>query len=190
MLKYRTAALASAAALCVAGATALAMDQGHVMNIDLPDGSIARIAYQGDVAPHVRIEPALKFVPVAFVDPSEPASFDAFDAIAADMSRQAEAMVRQMDLLQREAIASDGTVRPTVLANLPAGNVSYRYVSTSDGKSVCTQTWQITPQGDHQPPTIIATSYGNCGMHGTSQPVPGATATVRQPGATAASTTA
>ena len=175
MLKYRTAVLASAAALCVvAGATALAMDQSHVMKIDLPDGSIARIDYQGNVAPQVRVEPAVQFMPAAFVDPFEPVSFDAFGAIAADMTRQAETMVRQMDLLQREAMASDRTVRPTVLANLPAGQVSYRYVSTDDGKSVCTQTWQMTSQGDHRPPTITSASYGNCAMHDTSpQPSPG-----------------
>src|SRR3546814_11283388 len=69
----RTAVLAGAAAIATAGTAIAAANHNRVMTIDLPAGSLARIAYQGDVAPTVTLEPARGFAPVRFVDPPTPA---------------------------------------------------------------------------------------------------------------------
>src|SRR3546814_3624443 len=66
----RTAVLAGAAAIATAGTAIAAANHNRVMTIDLPDGSLARIEYQGDVAPKVTVEPAMRFAPVRFADPA------------------------------------------------------------------------------------------------------------------------
>jgi hypothetical protein len=62
MRKIHTAVVASIAALAVVGTAVAASHDNHVMKLDLPDGSIARIEYKGDVAPKVIVAPALSFV--------------------------------------------------------------------------------------------------------------------------------
>ena len=51
MRKLRNILLAGTGALLVAGAAIAA--EKHVMNVALPDGSVAQIHYEGDVVPRV-----------------------------------------------------------------------------------------------------------------------------------------
>ena len=172
MRKIRAAVLAGAAALCVAGTAVAASNQNHVMTVDLPDGSVARIEYQGDVAPKVKIDPSMRFAPVRFADPFDAAPFAMFDRIFADMDRQAAAMMRQPQTLA--PVDSDGDGKPDLAAfgTLPAGTVSYRFVSTSDGNRFCSRSWQWTSQGSGQQPKLVTASAGDCD---TANPAKGAT---------------
>ncbi len=176
MRKIRNAAFGGVAALCVAGVAVAANYHSRVMNVALPDGSVARIEYQGDVAPNVKIEAPVRFVPVGVANVFEASPFDAFDRIAADLNRQTEAMIEQANILQREAFAPDGKLNLTAFGNLPAGTIDYSSIMTSDGKSTCTRNWQVTSQGANAQPKVVSTSSGDCAA--LSKAVP-ATATER-----------
>src|SRR5438094_7658445 len=134
MRKIRTAVLASVAALTAVGTAMAANHINHVMRVDLPDGSVARIEYQGDVAPQVRVDPAIRFAPVRIADPFGPDAFAMFDRIMADMDRQTEAMMRQVRALEIGQPATGGLDLAS-FGDLPAGSISYSFVSTSNGKS-------------------------------------------------------
>jgi len=169
MRKLRTAVLAGIATLGVAGTAMAASNGTHVMAVGLPDGSVARIEYQGAVAPKVRIEPsapAMRIVPVRLADPFDAAPFAMIDRILADMDRQAAAMTAAA----LQPIPADKADRPDLAAfgNLPAGTVSYRFVSTSDGNRVCSRSWQVTSQGPQEPPKLISASSGDCANDGNS----------------------
>lgn len=160
MRKIRTAVLAGAAALCVAGTAVAASNQNHVMTVDLPDGSVARIEYQGDVAPKVKIDPSMRFAPARFADSFDAAPFAMFDRIFADMDRQAAAMMRQAQTVA--PVDGDGKPDLAAFGTLPAGTVSYRFVSTSDGNRFCSRSWQWTSQGSGQQPKLVTASAGDC----------------------------
>jgi hypothetical protein len=160
MRNIRTAVLAGVAALAAAGTAVAASNHSHVMNVNLPDGSVARIQYSGDVAPVVRVEPSA--IPLRFVDPFDAAPFAMFDRIFADLDRQATAMMRQAQALQR-AQAGDPGLDLAAFGNMPAGTISYRFVSTSDGDRVCTRSWRLTSQGPDQQPKLVSASSGDCG---------------------------
>jgi hypothetical protein len=169
MRKLRTAVLAGIATLGVAGTAMAASNDTHVMAVGLPDGSVARIEYQGAVAPKVRIDPsapALRIVPVRLVDPFDAAPFAMIDQIMADMDRQAAAM----SAAALQPVPADKTGRPDLAAfgNLPAGTISYRFVSTSDGNRVCSRSWQVTSQGPQRAPKLISASSGDCAGDGNS----------------------
>jgi hypothetical protein len=74
MRTLATIILGGAGLLAADAAVAAGADKAHVMNVALPDGSVARIHDVGDVAPKVMVARA---VPVAL-----------FDRMAADMDRQ------------------------------------------------------------------------------------------------------
>src|SRR3546814_16297983 len=88
MRKIRTAVFAGIAALTAAGTAIAATADTRVMNVDLPDGSVAWIEYDGDVAPQVTLSPATKLVPVRWIDPFAAAPFALFARIAAALHRQ------------------------------------------------------------------------------------------------------
>jgi hypothetical protein len=169
MRKLRTAVLAGIATLGVAGTAMAASNNTHVMAVGLPDGSVAQIEYQGAVAPKVRIDPSaptMSIVPVRLADPFDAASFAMIDRILADMDRQAAAMTAAA----LQPVPTDKAGRPDLAAfgNLPAGTVSYRFVSTNDGNRVCSRSWQVTSQGPQQPPKLISASSGDCASNGNS----------------------
>ncbi|WP_059140297.1 hypothetical protein [Sphingobium baderi] len=176
----RTAALAGVAALAVAGTALAAGNDSRVMTVDLPDGSLARIEYKGDVAPRVVVEPGTRFMPVAFADPSMIAPFALFDRIAADMDRQSAAMLRQVQALQAGLRDHGGQLDFAKFGNLPAGTVSYRFVSIGDGSRVCSHSWRLTSQGPDQQPKLISASSGDCAADGKmSTPVAGGSGSAR-----------
>jgi hypothetical protein len=160
MRNIRTAVLAGVAALAAAGTAVAASNDMHVMTVGLPDGAVARIHYRGDVAPVVRIEPTA--IPIRFADPLDAAPFAMFDRDFADLDRQAAVMMRQAQAL-REAQAGGPGLDLATFGSLPAGTISYRFVSTSDGNRVCTQSWRLTSQGAGQQPKLVSASSGDCG---------------------------
>ena len=165
MRKLRTAVLAGVAALGVAGTAMAASNDTHVMTVDLPDGSVARIEYQGEVAPKVRIDPTIRLV--GFADSFDAAPFASFDRVFADMDRRAAAMMRQVQALRQQTL--DPGAKPDLAAfvgKMPAGTVSYRFVSTSDGNHFCSRSWQWSAQGQGQQPKLVSTSASDCDTAG------------------------
>ncbi|WP_048863232.1 hypothetical protein, partial [Acidisphaera rubrifaciens] len=110
MPNRRSTLFAGVAALALAGTVALvhravareAPAPTHVMQVVLPDGSVARIRYAGDVPPQVVLAPApLPFTPAAMTDMAWPPGFtlaagpfEALFHMQAAMDAQANAMLR------------------------------------------------------------------------------------------------
>jgi len=174
MRKLRTAVLAGAAACLAAGAAVAASENSHVMHVNLPDGSVARIEYQGDVAPKVAVQPVTSFVPVMHMTPV--ALFDPFDAdpfmaspfamldrVAAQMDRQAAAMMQQVRAMQAATPAfADGKVNMAAFKDMPAGTVSYSFVSSSTGNGTCSRSVQVTSYGPDEQPKVVSSNSGDC----------------------------
>lgn len=131
----------------------------HVMKVPLPDGSIARVEYVGDIAPKVTVAPR----PVA--DAAGPAampfpSFAGFDRLIRQMQRHSQEMMlraRQMSNRPRGPtpyIASYGS--------LPAGETSTTVVSVSNNGQTCTRTTQVLSQGVGKPPKVTSSLSGRC----------------------------
>jgi hypothetical protein len=154
-----------------------AANDSRIMTVDLPDGSQARIEYKGDVAPKITVEPATRLVPVRWADPAISAPFALFDRIAADMDQQMDAMFRQARMLE-SASAADAPLDRAALGALPAGTVSYRFVSTSTGNGVCSRSVQVTSLGADQQPKVVSSSSGDCGAPAHA-PVPAVAAPAR-----------
>jgi hypothetical protein len=146
--------LAGGAALLALGTAAVAAETIHTMNVALPDGSVARIEYAGDVAPRVMVQP-VDAVPVAFVDP-----FAEFDRIAAAMEAQHQAMMQQVAAME-QAAAQAGANGVTLVGNLPAGT-QFSYVSSTTDANGCTRTVEYTSDGSSQQPKVTRTSAGSC----------------------------
>jgi hypothetical protein len=162
MRKTRTAVFAGIAALAVAGTALAANHDRHVMKVDLPDGSVAHVEYGGDVAPKVTVAPTLNFEPVRWFDPFAAAPFAMFDRIAAQMDQQAGMMMRQARALAIPANPANGKLDLTSFGTLPAGTVSYSFVSTGAGTGTCSRSVQVTSFGPGHQPKVISNSAGDC----------------------------
>ncbi|AOH86104.1 hypothetical protein AWL63_21220 [Sphingomonas panacis] len=153
-------ALAGISTATLAG-SALAADRAmHLLDVNLPDGSVAHVRYFGDVAPKVVLVPVAQVEPVAMLD-----SFASFDHMFADMDRQQQAMLQHVAAMQR-ATPQDGKIDEAAIKNLPAGGaVSYSFTSYSsgDGKGGgCTQSYQMTSYGANAQPKVVSQSSGDC----------------------------
>ena len=150
MRKLHLSLIAAAAAL-TAG-VALAAERAHVLNVSLPDGSIAQIEYHGDVAPRVVLAPAA--IPVAdhtFADP-----FAEMDHVFAAMAAQHEAMLREVAAMQQNLATS-----PVVQTAGKAPNgMAWHMVSTTTSANGCTQTVEWSATGAQ--PQVTKASSGNC----------------------------
>jgi hypothetical protein len=162
MRKIRTAVLAGVAAVAAIGTALAASHDSPVMKVGLPDGTVARVEYEGDVAPKVTVAPVSSVAPITWLDPFEPAAFAPFDRIAADMDRQSDLVMRQVRALPLPAMADDGKIDLTALRSLPPGTVSYSFVSTTNGGSTCSRSVQVTSLGSGQPPKVVSNSSGDC----------------------------
>ena len=143
----------------------------HVMTVRLPDGGVAQIRYTGNVAPQVSVSegPAPAPAAINLLAPmpqlvewgfGADSPFAMMDRISAEMDRQAAAMLRQADALAAQA--RSGQVTEAATRNLPPGSASYSFVSTMTGNGVCTQSVEITSQGNGQAPRVVRHSSGNC----------------------------
>lgn len=169
MRKITKLLLAGAGAVAIAGIAAAA-DQNHVLNVVLPDGSIAQVHYAGRVAPRVVIAPEQP--PVAFVaaDP-----FAMIDRISDAMDRQMDAMLRQAAAL---APGANPQLSQAALDSLPQGTISYSFTSYSSGNGAhCSQSVQVTSLGGNQPAKVERQSQGDCSAVNTGKLTPA----VRQP---------
>jgi hypothetical protein len=145
------------------------------MRVALPDGSVARVEYQGDVAPRIVVEPARPFRPIALIDPFDASPFAELDRVLAEMDRDAAAMLRQAQAMRATPTDQAGHPDLAALRDMPAGTVSYRFVSTRNGGRVCTRSWRMTAQGDGRQPRLISASSGDC--DGVAPPASGAATT-------------
>jgi hypothetical protein len=159
-------ALAGAAALAIAGtafaATPKLSSNTHVMTVPLPDGSVARVEYTGNVAPKVTVEPRplgeFGWAPMALP------SFAGFDRMMADIQRQSEQMIRQAQELAKHPAAPGAQPYIAAYSNLPAGQTSETVVSVnSNGRSSSTRTTEVVSQGPGKPPKVTSSVTGDCG---------------------------
>lgn len=164
MGKFGKAALFGAAVLSVAGAAMAAGHYTHEMKVALPDGSIARIEYTGDVAPRVSVTSAVPVAPVAFLNPFDPVPFMDLDRVSDQMEEQASALMRQVDAMR--TAASDANAKPQLAAsaNLPAGTGNFTFISIGNGKGTgsCYRSVQVTSDGSGAHPKIVSNREGNC----------------------------
>lgn len=159
----RTAIIAGLAAAALAGAAVAAHDEGKMMLVALPDGTVQHIRYAGDDASRVALVPVhspATLIEAAFGSASP---FAEMERISAAMDAQAAAMMRQAAALHAQAPAADG--RGVVLANAagqPVGVMHYSYVSSTVSADGCTRTVRISSNGSEQQPRVIRTSAGDC----------------------------
>jgi hypothetical protein len=163
VMKLPAIALAAVAA-GLAGTALAAGSRTHVMNVSLPDGSVARVEYVGDVAPKVTVAPA-PLARDAWM--SGLPSFAGFD-------RMFEQMDRQMQAIQQMARQPSGAPGMNIASygNLPAGADSVSVVSFSNGGNTCTRATEVVSEGPGKPPKVTRNISGNCGA--AAQPAPGA----------------
>jgi hypothetical protein len=160
-MRKATATLLAAAGLALAAGGAHAGERLRTVQIALPDGSVAEIAYSGDVAPRVEVVP-VEALRVRAYDP-----FAELDRISAIMQARHAAMMRQMAQLQERAraAAAAGAAAPghvVVSGELPPGvSYSYTMVSTS-GSNGCTQVVEYRSDGSGAQPRVTRTSSGDC----------------------------
>ncbi len=165
MQMYRTAIIASAAALAIvglAGTAAAHSINSHVLDVRLPDGSVEHIRYVGDQPPAVSFAPlpdAPRFLP-ADRSLGVGSPFAMIDRISAMMDRDADAMLRKMSRLDRMAFDHPG-VLSVDLRDLPPGAEGYSSVSTMSGGHVCTRTMEYDATG-HGKPRVKTTVSGDC----------------------------
>jgi hypothetical protein len=164
MHKAQAIILAGLGAVSLAGvAVAASKPVTHQMSVPLPDGSVARIEYVGDVAPKVTVAPA----PLSVAFPS----FGMFDRGMADMQRQIDAMIRQANELASHSAPVVPGMNVAAYGNMPAGANSVTVVSTSNGSKTCTRTTEVTSQGTGKPPKVVTNVSGDC----AAEPPPGPT---------------
>jgi hypothetical protein len=166
MRGFRTAVLAGIAGLAVAGTAFAAASDTHILKVAMPDGSVARIAYRGDIPPRVVVAPAQVMMPVSWFaapGPSPFAPFASFDRVMAEMDRQAATMMRQVAAMQAAPAMADGGTGVATLASVPAETVRYSMVSTSSGSGMCSRSVRITAMGAGEKPKVVSTSSGDCG---------------------------
>jgi hypothetical protein len=167
------AIMLAGAAAAIAGTALAATTNSHVMNVSLPDGSVAHVEYVGNVPPKVTVAPAplsrdawMTGLP----------SFAGFDRMFEQMDRQ----MGQIEQMARQPIGAPGVAPGMNVAsygNLPAGADSVSVVSVSNGGSSCTRTTEVVSQGPGKAPKVTTNVSGNCGA--SAQPAPGAASAKR-----------
>jgi hypothetical protein len=158
--KLRAFAFAGVAAAALAGTAIAAAPKSHVMTVPLPDGSVAKVEYFGDVAPKITVAPrplADAAAPWAMPFPS----FAGFDRIIERMNRETDAIMRQA----QQAAHQPGVAAPYIASygNVPAVGTSTTVVSVSNGGGTCTRTTQVVSQGPGKPPKVTSNVTGQCG---------------------------
>ena len=161
MRKLPAFSLAGVGALALTGAAfAATSPKTHVMNVSLPDGSIAHVEYVGDVAPKVTIAPGPRSeIADAWGMPFP--SFAGFDRIIEQMRQQSQEMMRRA----QEMRPAHSGAAPYIASygNLPAGQAtSTTVVSVSNNGQTCTRTTEVVSQGIGKPPRVTSNVSGQC----------------------------
>lgn len=171
----RTLSKLGLAAVCLAGLAGTAAAAGrnaHVMNVALPDGSIARVEYVGDVAPRIIVAPAS---PIAWSGFGAPLALPmaGFDDMFARMDREMAATMRQIDQLARQPVAAGAHgANLAAYGSVPAGTSSYSVVTVSENGRQCSRSTQVIGQGAGKAPKVISNVSGDCGPAATAAPTP------------------
>lgn len=158
MLKKLPFALAGIA-VALAGAAYAADRNIHVINVNLPDGAVARVEYVGDVPPKVTIAPA-PFASDARQVTLAP-GFAGFDQMMEQMDRQTAAMMSQVDRLAHQPIAAPG-LNVVSFGSLPPGANSVTIETVSNGGRTCTRRTEVVSQGPGKAPKVISNASGDC----------------------------
>lgn len=162
MRNVRATVLAGVALALVAGTAVAAGKDTKTVNVALPDGSVAHVEYTGNVAPKVTIQPLSQSIPIRFLDPFDAAPFEMFDRISTAMDRQFDTVMQQVHAGASLPQANGGAPAFAAFGKLPEGVTSYSFVSTSDGRSVCNRSWQMTSNGQATPAKVTYASSGDC----------------------------
>ena len=185
------AALLAAGGLALAAGTAYAAGKLNTMNVALPDGSVAQIQYEGNVAPRVAIVPMAApiangaagdpFVEMERVQAAMQARHQAIMAQVAEMQARTQAQVQQQILAaQQGRSAQPGQI--VVSTNAPAGSYSFVSVSTSTSGNGCTQTIETRSDGSGAEPKVVRTSSGDCSaVQKNAAPVPASASAPKAP---------
>ena len=157
-MKVLHKAALAAAATALAGTAIAANRNSHMMNVPLPDGSVAHVQYVGDVPPKVTVDPA-PLAPGFWTSGMLP-SFANFDRMIQQMDRETQAMMRQV----QQAPFAGGVPGLNVASygNMPAGANSVSIVSVSNGGGTCTRRTEVVSQGVGKPPKVTTSVSGNC----------------------------
>lgn len=170
-------ALASLLAAGLAGGAVAAARGAHVMTVSLPDGSVAKVEYVGDVAPKVVVEPSAGpqlGLPAGFGIPP-------IDGLFASMDREMAAAMGQIDQLSRQPLGSLGTGATLAgLGSAPAGTTSYSTVSISQNGRTCSRSTEVIGQGAGKPPKVISNVSGDCAPEQRGAARPPVSGTVHQ----------
>jgi hypothetical protein len=167
MRPLRKAIAAGAAAIALVGVAGLAaaeIKNAHVLDVRLPDGSLAHIRYVGDTPPTVSFAPAP--MALSIFSPMSDDPFGPGPAFAA-LERITQAMDRQADAMLREASAGPGLftgsdLTPVDVGNLPPGAQGFSMVSTLSGDGVCTRSVEYRSLGDGWSPQVVTRTSGAC----------------------------
>ena len=150
--------VAFTAAAVLAGTAVAASPKTHVMNVPLPDGSVARVEYVGDVAPKVTVAPPA--LPDDLWPTGMVPSLRGFDRMFEQMDRE----MQQIESMARTP-ASGGASGLNVASygSVPAGTRSVSVVSVSNGSGTCTRTTETISQGPGKAPKVTTNVSGDCG---------------------------
>lgn len=159
------------AAAALAGTAIAAAPQTHVMNVPLPDGSVARVEYVGEIAPKVTIAPRATAEARGAWGMQFP-SLAGFDRMFEQMQRQSQEMIRRAQEMARRPAGPGAAPYIASFGNLPAGQTSTTLVSVSNGGSTCTRTTEMVSQGPGKPPKVTSSVSGQC-SDGATQPSAG-----------------
>jgi hypothetical protein len=168
VMRFLSSALLAGAAAVLLGSSGNALAQNanmHRMTVQLPGGGVAEIQYTGNVPPQVTVRsgPAATS---AFFQGASPlgatSPFATLDRMAAEMDREAAALLRYTDVMAAQPWPALGGLTLTNAQNLPPGTSGYSYVATLSGNGVCTRSTEITAAGNG-PPRVVTHNSGNCG---------------------------
>lgn len=162
MRRFRTLVLTGIAALAAVGVGLAAGRDVHVMKVSLPDGSVARIEYRGDLAPKIMIGSAPEAMPVGFAGSLDDSSLAPLNQLLAEMDRRTEALIHEAGALEALSPPDTGKLDLAALREMPAGTVHYQFVSMSEGGRTCDRAIEVTSYGSGAKPRIVSSSSGDC----------------------------
>lgn len=183
-----TTILAGVGSLVLAGSVAAQGLPAHTITIQLPNDTIEEIHYSGNIAPRVEFLPAP--IPASVGDsrfwafaPGSP--YATMEQIAAEMDRDAAAMLQQALSLTAQPMPRLVPLVTVNAGDLPRGAQAYSFVANFSDNGVCTRSMEIVSGGPGVPPRVIAHSSGSCGatpsVIGTPRELPDAVPTQNAP---------
>lgn len=159
--------LASAGGLAYAQSPAPQNPDMHVMNVRLPDGSLQRIEYTGNVPPRIEI------VPVSQLSPAQVRIAESPFTMMRRISAEMDAQMAQMFQAFGPMMSPPGTAPITAaFGGMPAA-----------GSGVCVHSVQVTYNGSGQP-HVVSQTAGDCGGSNARSSAPAALPTTPVPPAT------